>query len=248
MRKESVIICIFVVALFFASIQGVYAEDNIGNKDEKRLPIWEKIIELDENSEEDREFRELDRRIESEIDALDIEDKDSVTKLYYDLAEMKSFINFKANLLYKHDHTPATDERGVEQKVYRLPEKPGRAYLDGKVRCMYVYPIEYSGIGAYVYLSESGRAAVIDYDTTVAVRSRYYVVDDILLGYVRVVDDAGVSWSLPDWEADEVDEKTADLLIPEGYEGTYEFQSVIAASWIKEIRALQEQFDSCSGE
>ena len=120
-------------------------------------------------------------------------------------------------------------------------------YLDGKVRCMYVYPARYSNRGAYVYLSESGRAAFIKYDQGSV---RYYVVDDTLLRFMTVMDDLSVCWDLPEWEPHggnpwtQLDNPYIPLIKPEGYESTYEFQSVIAASWINTIRSLQEQFDS----
>ncbi len=112
---------------------------------------------------------------------------------------------------------------------------------------MYVYPAGYSNRGAYVYLSESGRAAFIKYDQGSV---RYYVVDDTLLRFMTVMDDLSVCWDLPEWEPHggnpwtQLDNPYIPLIRPEGYESTYEFQSVIAASWINTIRSLQEQFDS----
>lgn len=248
MRKIPEII-IFMIALLLVGMQNTYAEEKSGSEYLNETIEWEKTLDFEGNEEEERQFRELDQKIEHEIDELDITNKSSVSQLADDLREMENIMDRYDRLYYPHDMSFIVDEHGYEQWVYRIPEKPGRLYFDDKVRCVYVYPTGYSFMGAYVYFSESGRAAIISYDYALDGSRRYFVVNDTLLRYQTSTDDLGLCWDLPEWEPHPanswttVEEDYPYLKNRQGYEYTYEFQSVIAASWMVEVRILQREFE-----
>lgn len=199
---------------------------------------WVYSVTLDENTEEGEKLSEIDRRIAEEIDAINLDSSSEVDTFLqnmrnmYDLIETIRWNNEdKAFRSYKR----IEDDRGEYEFVYPVPEKPYRLYINGKLRCMYLYPVTYSNHGAYAYLSEDGRASVVSYDILLDSGNSYYLLDHTLLMRRKFDNDCRYKWQIPDWKFS-YEEKWMDVgPVEEDVEHSYEFQSTVAEYWRRSI-------------